>query len=432
MCDTILAGPDVTAGGVMLFGKNSDRQRNEAHVLELRPGGEHGAGATVRCTYVAVPQARRTYTALFCRPFWTWGPEMGANEHGVVIGNEAVHTRGPPPQTPALIGMDLLGLALQRAADAEEAVAVLGALLGAHGQGGNCGHVAPFFYNNSYIVADPRRAFVMETVGREWLAAEITGAQAISNIYGVARPDRVSAGLDALIAANGWPTPDGPGGYAVALADTARPDAPEAVGRQARAQALLGAGAGALDVAAMMGVLRDHGPAAGHGPGWRPGVDRPRTVCMHAADDRRGGQTTGSMVSDLTPGAVVHWVTGTAAPCLSVFRPLVLEAGLPAHGPTPTGTADPESLWWRHEAWHRAVLKDDFAAVLAEFAVERDALEAAFRGQVARARDAATIAACWAEADALVARWAQRLPGRWTADPAYAETWAGFERAAGR
>lgn len=428
MCDTILAGPGVTAGGAMLFGKNSDRQRNEAHVLDLRPGGEHGPGETVSCTYIAVPQARRTYAALFCRPFWTWGPEMGANEHGVVIGNEAVHTRGPPPETPALIGMDLLGLALQVAADAEEAVAVMGALLAAHGQGGNCGHVAPFFYNNSYIVADPRRAFVVETVGREWLAAEITGARAISNIYSVARPDQVSSGLDALIAANGWADPGGPGGYAAALADTARPDAPEAVGRQVRAQALLDAGAGMLDVAAMMRVLRDHGPE----PGWRPGVDRPRTVCMHAADDRRGGQTTGAMVSDLRPGQVVHWVTGTAAPCLSVFRPLVLETGLPAHGPTPKGTADPESLWWRHEARHRAVLQDDFAAVLAGFAVERDALEADFRARMARSREAATIAACWAEADALEARWSQRLTGRSTADAVYAQTWAGFERAAGR
>lgn len=427
MCDTILAGPDVTAAGVMLFGKNSDRQRNEAHIVEMRPGGEHPPGETAACTYIAVPQARRTYAALFCRPFWTWGPEMGANAHGLVIGNEAVHTRGPPPEAPALLGMDLLGLTLQRAADAEEAVAVMGALLAAHGQGGNCGHVAPFFYNNSYIVADPRRAFVVETVGREWLAVEITGARAISNIYGVARPDRVSAGLDALIAANGWPDPAA-GGYAGALADADRPDAPEARGRQVRAQALLDDGAGALDLSAMMRVLRDHGPE----PGWRPGVDRPRTVCMHAADDRRGGQTTGAMVSDLTPGAAIHWVTATAAPCLSVFRPVTLEAGLPPHGPAPAGTADPESLWWRHEAWHRAVLADDFAAVLADFAVERDALEADFRARTARSRDPGTLAACWAEADALEARWAGRLTGRSTADAAYRQAWAGFERAAGR
>ncbi|HEX7944301.1 MAG TPA: hypothetical protein VF495_06525, partial [Phenylobacterium sp.] len=219
MCDTILAGPAATADGAMLFGKNSDRQRNEAHVVERREGGEHAPGETVACTYIQVPQARRTHAALFCRPFWTWGPEMGANACGVVIGNEAVHTRGPPPEAPTLIGMDLAGLALQRAATAEEAVAVIGEPLAAHGQGGDCGHLTPSYYNNSYIVADRRRAFVMETVGREWMVEEIATVRAISNIYRTERPDRTSAGLDALIAANGWPDPRG--GYAAALADVA-------------------------------------------------------------------------------------------------------------------------------------------------------------------------------------------------------------------
>ena len=109
----------------MLFGKNSDRQRNEAHVIELTPAAEHEAGV-VACTYISVPQARRTFATMLCRPFWTWGAEMGANECGVVIGNEAMQARSAAPETPALLGMDLLRLALERAATALEAVELIG------------------------------------------------------------------------------------------------------------------------------------------------------------------------------------------------------------------------------------------------------------------------------------------------------------------
>jgi dipeptidase len=433
MCDTVLAAPDVTAEAVMLFGKNSDRQRNEAHLLEVVAGGEHAAGERVRCTYIAVPQARRTFTALFCRPFWTWGPEMGVNEHGVAIGNEAVYTRGPPPETPALIGMDLAGLALQRAASAAEAVEVITGLLAEFGQGGDCGHLTPAFYNNSYIVADAGEAWVLETAGREWLAERVAGGvRTISNIYGIARPDRRSAGLDGLIAGAGWPDPAG--GYAAALADPEREHLGQARVRQAQSQARIAADAGAVDAATLMAALREHGSA---NAGWTPATAATRSVCMHAAGEDRGGQTTGSMVSELRAGTQVHWVTGTAAPCLSVFKPVFLDLPLPAHGPPPRGEDDPATLWWRHERLHRAALRGDYAAALAQIAPERDRLEAEFREAVAGVRDAdraaraAVVETCWRHAEAAEARWLS-APSRAGSPPAaYVETWGAFDRLAG-
>jgi len=53
----------------------------------------------------------------------------------------------------------------------------------------------------------------------------------------------------------------------------------------------------------------------------------------------------------------IHWVTGTAAPCLSVFKPVWLDSGLPKLSPA-GGTYDDSVLYWRHEALHRAVLRD--------------------------------------------------------------------------
>src|SRR5262249_9050699 len=120
MCDTLVALPQFTARGAMLFGKNSDRPRNEAHVLELTAARDHEPGSQVACTYVRLPQVPHTHGVLVCRPFWSWGAEMAANDRGVVIGNEAVHARQAPPEVPALTGMDLVRLSAERGSSAAE------------------------------------------------------------------------------------------------------------------------------------------------------------------------------------------------------------------------------------------------------------------------------------------------------------------------
>ena len=95
MCDTLVALADETEEGATLFAKNSDRERNEAQALLYAPRVLHAAGASLLATYISIPQARETYACLLSRPFWMWGVEMGANEHGTVIGNEAMHARTP-------------------------------------------------------------------------------------------------------------------------------------------------------------------------------------------------------------------------------------------------------------------------------------------------------------------------------------------------
>ena len=53
-----------------------------------------------------------------------WGAEMGANEHGVVIGNEAVWTKVDEiNDPPSLLGMDLVRLGLERGSTALQAKA---------------------------------------------------------------------------------------------------------------------------------------------------------------------------------------------------------------------------------------------------------------------------------------------------------------------
>ena len=122
MCDTIVATSGVTADGRVLFGKNSDREPNEAHQIIYIPAEDHSPDSQVFCTYIEIPQVEHTNALLLAKPFWLWGAEMGANEHGVAIGNEAVFTKEPYKKGKSLIGMDLLRLALERAESAESAV----------------------------------------------------------------------------------------------------------------------------------------------------------------------------------------------------------------------------------------------------------------------------------------------------------------------
>ena len=51
------------------------------------------------------------YRCILSKPAWCWGAEMGANEHGVCIGNEAVFSKVPyETRQRALTGLDIVRL----------------------------------------------------------------------------------------------------------------------------------------------------------------------------------------------------------------------------------------------------------------------------------------------------------------------------------
>lgn len=95
MCDTLTVTSTASADAIALFAKNSDREPNEAHEIVLLPAADHAPGDSVRCTTLEIDQAPHTFAVLLARPFWIWGAEMGVNQHGVTIGNEAVFTKEP-------------------------------------------------------------------------------------------------------------------------------------------------------------------------------------------------------------------------------------------------------------------------------------------------------------------------------------------------
>jgi len=218
-CDTWVALPDATEGRVVIFGKNSDRQMFDCQPLLFRAGKRWPSGARLRLEHRQIPQVEVTYATLGSSPYWCWGYEQGINEHAVVIGNEAMFTKtfkeaaeahktGEGPKL-GLLGMDLLRLGLERGKTAREALDVITSLLEEYGQFGSA---IPLFdharggYDNSYMIADSREAWVLETAGRHWLARRVTrGTAAISNEPSIrAKWDIVSPDLVDYAIRKGW------------------------------------------------------------------------------------------------------------------------------------------------------------------------------------------------------------------------------------
>ncbi len=351
--------------------------------------------------------------------------------------------------------MDLLRLALERAVTADAAVEVITDLLTEHGQAGNCGHTHDFRYHNSFLVADPREAWVLETAGREWAARRVDGAASISNAITIGGQfDRSSAGLVEEAVAQGWCDSAEQFDFGADYSDRVYTRFSEARVRQCRTSDALAARRGRMDVAGAWAVLADHGARSDGRADWGP-ADHPvagllgQTVCAHAGyGPIRVSQTTGSWVSHL-PGsgdarAATHWVTGTSAPCLSLRVPVWFDAldaaGLPDLGPEPRSTHTPGSLWWDHEDLHRTILRDysRLRQVIAEDRASTQAridglAEAAARGTVDQ-RVLATEQA-FALAGAARARWLAEVTPLAPAKPGrspFHRAWAGFDRAAAR
>ena len=426
MCDTLVAVGEATADGTVILAKNSDREPNEAQVLTHMPRTGHAPGATVKCTYLEIPQVLETYEILLSRPFWMWGAEMGANEHGVAIGNEAVFTKEPYGKEAGLTGMDMLRLALERAGTARQALDVIIELLETYGQAGNCGFQHKLYYHNSFLMADPGEAWVLETAGRFWAAERVHGVRTISNGLTIGGEwDLASPGLAEHAVEKGWCRSRDDFHFARCYSDLVYTRLGGCRVRQRRSAALLEAQKGQITAATMMAALRDHGLQAASDPTWNPGRGwLMETLCVHASvGPTRPSQSVGSMAAHLAAGGPTIWVTGTSAPCTGIFKPVYLAgAGLPDIGPAPTGTYDPDSLWWSHERLHRAVIRD-YATRLPLYRDERDALEAEFLQKAEKASHeyggvgveerasflAAFTASCFERAARATAQWVDRV-----------------------
>ncbi|HRU84466.1 MAG TPA: hypothetical protein P5058_03740 [Eubacteriales bacterium] len=324
MCDTFYKRGDRT----VIFGKNSDRGCNEPNLTVVSP--VRRGGGDLKCTYITIPDAPSQRTILV-KPSWTWGAEMGVNEAGVAIGNEAVFSK-KKSKTPSLIGMDYVRLALERGKCARDAADIIISLLKEYGQGGNCGFDHNFYYDNSYLIADRVEAYILETAGCDYALKKLENEGNISNRLSI------ETDYDECSLKEGT-------NFKKSFSDKIFTTFSASGNRECT-------GAFALKnqkstVYNMMNTLRIHLPVDEEKLYLKGSVG---SVCMHQS--LLGDHTTGSMMVDLSVDYPTVWVTGASTPCQSVFKPVYFDCPCP-----PLFTNEKQSLgyWLEREYINRAL-----------------------------------------------------------------------------
>lgn len=340
MCDTFVRNAGIQDAGqgressAALFGKNSDRHPDEPQMLyvgtaDLNKWEGESEQALDKYTDGPLQVLRRIYDqyehpfrALISKPIWMWGGEMGLNERGVAIGNEAVfskwRSRRSRDLNKGLLGMDLLRLALHNAASAREAVDFLSRIIEREGQGGDGAYKGQLYYDNSFLICDTRQAFILETAGHRWAAKQVT-SDAISNCY-ILQDDFESC--DQITSQAAF-RPDGGRApvsrrFSFAEHNESRLYRWVAKGRTRRRRTRQLIDSEKFTLESTFGLLRDHNGRAHP----RKGMGN---LCMHSSRFIKS-ETTASMVVEFQAEGPVAWVTGSPHPCVSLFQPWNFDA----------------------------------------------------------------------------------------------------------
>jgi len=295
MCDTMIRGIE----GGFIFGKNSDRSPNEPNLTVFIPA-QNTHERMVNCTYISIPQVPHTHALLLVKPSWMWGCEMGINDQGLIIGNEAVFTLSKGKKTKRLLGMDLIRLALERCDTAESAMTTLTDLIKTHGQGGNCGFDKQFYYDNSFLIADSNHRYILETSGKAWTKQEIGLSGNISN--------RLSLHLEDMSQTE--PVSD----FAKVHTEPLFTHFSGSKNRQCKADSLLQKTP--FNLQSMMSILRSHEQSDLKTLYQKGSI---KSVCMHKS--MLGDHTTASMIVHHHQKHTTLWLTGCSTPCLSLYKP---------------------------------------------------------------------------------------------------------------
>ncbi|MDF5690633.1 C69 family dipeptidase [Aquirufa aurantiipilula] len=359
MCDTFFSPSHRNVHGNAILAKNSDREPNEAQQIVRFPAHSRFQ-KRVQSTFIVVDCPEQVHEVILSKPFQMWGAEMGVNEHGVAIGNEAVFTKlRLARKNNGLTGMDLLRLALEQSKTAKSALEKIIELLGKYGQDACGGYQDKgMFYSNSFLIADSHTAFVLETAGPFWAYKHLNSFYAISNLLTIGTDfDEIHPEAKAFAYQKSWMKEDVPFDFQMAFSEPFMTYMGRGASRKQQCE-LQAPSSNSIQfsVRDAFQILRSHKIQED----FEPCQGDMGNICLHAQGLLTPSQTTGSMVAELRENAQsTVWLTGSSAPCLSVFKPFYFRTNaLNANVFPQSSDRLDHSYWWQWEKIHRRALAD--------------------------------------------------------------------------
>ena len=357
MCDTFVHILTHKNNSI-IFGKNSDREPNEAQQIVCFPKTIR-TNIKLKTTFIEIEHPKETFEVILSKPFQMFGAEMGCNEFGVVIGNEAVFTKVAfDKKVVGLTGMDLLRLSIEISKTANEALYNIIYYLEKYGQNAYGGYADNnFFYHNTFIVADRNEAYVLETAGKHWIFEKVIGYRAISNGLSIEENyDGISKNAIDFAHQKNWTKKNEIFNFKEAYSQWLMPKLAACEYRRNNSEQK-GKSITDFGVENAFQILRSHDKNENE---FSPQNSTTKSICMHASGLFTPHQSVGSMVVELRkekPATV--WLTGTSATCLGLFKPFYFGNDVLYEDQfLKPGSYYDESYWWQWEKLHRNILKD--------------------------------------------------------------------------
>ncbi len=318
---------------------------------------------------------------MLSQPEWMWGAEMGINEKGVVIGNEAIFTKAYlHKKNDRLIGMDLLRLGLERADTAKKALEIIIELLEKYGQGGNCKSIGSLYYHNSFLIGDGKEAYVLETADNMWIWKQIKDKYSISNIITIESEfDGISDNMIPYAVKKGWCKSASDFNFKRCFGGTLMGKLAKGQDRRDFSYQSLCNSTGKLNFKGMANILRSHGSYENRVE-WKWDDASLGWICSHSKGITTPSESTNSMITIYKAGKHYSFSSFGPFPCSQIYRFAyssdvkfpVQDVYIPAKS-----NPDVKTYWWKSatRAFH---LSCRYASFARNYHEKRDQLEREF------------------------------------------------------